>query len=906
MANIVFIFHDFWGCKRGNEYIYPAFHHGLIEELRNNGNNVYCYVKPITAKAYDFSGQINKELLDELKGLNPDLFIIINNRFWDISDYFDCPIICYSVDSPSLLSNLELLKKKKDRFKFVVQQSIEVDLIKSIIGADRKNIEYILSTTPIQNTYQPKDKNISFLGSQWLWEGLADLVDYMKRNPSREDSIFAKEIHNKLINIEAKTYDEIIEEIYKEHPNYPEPKLIVKDQDIYISRLSGIRRARYLAKIADLGLEIYGDGWATSCMAYFPDLALNWISSRVITASETEELFNTSKLCFQLNHIQAKTGFSWKIPDIMASGGCLVTNSTLDFKRLFGNNIPTFESDVEARELCAKLLKNPNMREDIVAYSNQKVEELFRPRRAIEQLENLSLIKLIKNNTKRGEFKIQMYKLFEEKKAPTKLISINQTPNNKFSIKFANITLYKIKRKNINESNIYVLGVPLFKMLQNSKGYNFNLLFLSNLYRLYAKQKDKLKQFKIQRQNIKSKQEICKKFKDGKKINICIQVSRPGMWCFDYLYKLLEKDPRFNVSILIMPDHNYKREIHQFYLEKTYKELCQKGYKPIKGYDFDLEKSVDIRGVINPDIIFYTDFWKPHFYDGYYITSFLDKITLLNEYGFSVMQDEMTCNFELNNLVDMYFRPTEIHKQMAQQLMKNKGRNVIVTGSPKLDALFDAKYKPMDVWKKQKGQIHKKRIIWAPHYNDKTPSKMYQNDAFWEIYDFMLEIADKYKDKVQFVFRPHPVLKKRASERWGEEEQEAYYHKWDTLSNGQYYDGDFVDLFMKSDAMLTDSCSFRAEYTAFNKPLFITKTQTSRSNYNDFGQKLNELFYIPSSDLKQGIIDFIEDVVLRGNDYKKAERTEFVKKYFGKINGKTASENIYDEIIKFLEKGKIA
>ena len=51
---------------------------------------------------------------------------------------------------------------------------------------------------------------------------------------------------------------------------------------------------------------------------------------------------------------------------------------------------------------------------------------------------------------------------------------------------------------------------------------------------------------------------------------------------------------------------------------------------------------------------------------------------------------------------------------------------------------------------------------------------------------------------------------------------------------------------------------------------------------------------------------FIEDVVLRGNDYKKAERTEFVKKYFGKINGKTASENIYNEIIKFLEKGKIA
>ena len=38
---------------------------------------------------------------------------------------------------------------------------------------------------------------------------------------------------------------------------------------------------------------------------------------------------------------------------------------------------------------------------------------------------------------------------------------------------------------------------------------------------------------------------------------------------------------------------------------------------------------------------------------------------------------------------------------------------------------------------------------------------------------------------------------------------------------------------------------------------------------------------------------------------KKEQRTQFVQQYFGKINGKTASENIYDEIIKFLEKGEV-
>ena len=900
MANIVVSFRNFLQDDNFNKLtfnpdILPPFYESFLMGLKNKGNNILCF----QAKSINIERKIPPLYLKQIEDFRPDLFIFFNNYFWDIHKLFEQPIIIYDVDSPNAYSHLDILKDNKDRFKYLVNQSDGIKITTDVIGCKETYVEYIPPFTEIKAHKLLSDINIAFVGANWLWNNWMPIINFINENPSDKDRKTAQEVLQYLLEHPTKTSNEIYNELDLEAYK----KVNLNNKFFDITRLSGIKRLRYLTAVADLGLEIRGKYWQLkdNTLVSYPEVLLCCSNKTINNIKTTENFFNRAKIGLNTKHIQAKSGFSWRVCDILASNACLVSEKADDIQKL-GFKIPTFESPAECREQCLKILNNENMRLDIVSHSQEIINKRHRFEHILPTIEDFIGVSL----TSSQEGTLKFIPIIEEKKAPTKLISTNQTPNNKFSIKFANIPLYKIKRKNINESNIYVLGVPLFKMLQNSKGYNFNLLFLSNLYRLYAKQKDKLKQFKIQRQNIKSKQEICQKFKDGKKINICIQVSRPGMWCFDYLYKLLEKDPRFNVSILIMPDHNYKREIHQFYLEKTYKELCQKGYKPIKGYDFDIEKSVDIRGVINPDIIFYTDFWKPHFYDRYYITSFLDKITFLNEYGFSVMQDELTCNFELNNLVDIYFRPTEIHKQMAQQLMKNKGRNVIVTGSPKLDALFDAKYKPIDVWKKQKGQIHKKRIIWAPHYTDKMPDNMYKNDAFWEIYDFMLEIANKYEDKVQFVFRPHPVLKKRASERWGEEEQEAYYHKWDTLSNGQYYDGDFVDLFMKSDAMLTDSCSFRAEYTAFNKPLFITKTQTSRSNYNDFGQKLNELFYIPSSDLKQGIIDFIEDVVLRGNDYKKAERTEFVKKYFGKINGKTASENIYNEIIKFLEKGKIA
>jgi len=259
-------------------------------------------------------------------------------------------------------------------------------------------------------------------------------------------------------------------------------------------------------------------------------------------------------------------------------------------------------------------------------------------------------------------------------------------------------------------------------------------------------------------------------------------------------------------------------------------------------------------------------------------------------------------NFELQNKVTRYYMPTPMHKEIAIKNMDNQGINVLPTGSPKLDAFFDKKYQPRHVWKKQNRK--KKRIIWAPHHTDGQAKQYYQFNAFFEIYDFMLEMADKYKDEVQFAFKPHPMLKPKLDIKWGKKKSDEYYAAWQKRSNCQLENGEFKDLFIESDAMILDSISFIAEYTATNKPAFFTIGKTSRVDLNAYGKENFKILYKSENDLKVDIEKFITDVVIGGNDIKSAERNDFINKYIVPPEGKTAAQNIYDDMVNIIINGK--
>ena len=112
--------------------------------------------------------------------------------------------------------------------------------------------------------------------------------------------------------------------------------------------------------------------------------------------------------------------------------------------------------------------------------------------------------------------------------------------------------------------------------------------------------------------------------------------------------------------------------------------------------------------------------------------------------------------------------------------------------------------------------------------------------------------------------------------------------------------GEFVDLFMTSDAMIHDSGSFGVEYHYSGNPVMYVADNFEEqvADMALFGQLAMRQHYVGKC--KQDIIDFIENTVIGGNDPMKEGRARFVQDYLISPNGKTVVQNTMDILLKEL------
>lgn len=389
---------------------------------------------------------------------------------------------------------------------------------------------------------------------------------------------------------------------------------------------------------------------------------------------------------------------------------------------------------------------------------------------------------------------------------------------------------------------------------------------------------------------------LVKRLRHKNKINVVFFAMSLPMWKHQHLYEKLSKHPRFNPTIVILPSCSYAAEQQTSDVKVMKKYFDAKRIPYVLGVQ-DKGTIYDIRRNLSPDILFYPQPYWGMFINGFTYNNFYDKLLCYTPYAFWTSKDEWSYAQPLQKMAWKLFYSTELHRIDAAKYSPVKDSNVEVVGYPTSDDFLHSDH--LDIWKPQLSP--KKRVIWASHFTILPGGYLNQSNFLW-MSELMLELAQRYSGKIQFVFKPHPRLYTelcRHSE-WGEGRTKEYYRCWETMENTQIETGEFVDLFMTSDAMIHDCGSFSVEYHYSENPvMYIARNfEEQVEDKNDFGKIAMNLHYVGKE--KQDIIDFIENVVLKGDDPLKPKRQQFKHDYLLPPNGKTVAENTMDVLIREL------
>lgn len=397
-----------------------------------------------------------------------------------------------------------------------------------------------------------------------------------------------------------------------------------------------------------------------------------------------------------------------------------------------------------------------------------------------------------------------------------------------------------------------------------------------------------------------AQKEILEQVRRKEVVKVIFLVIHDAVWKYEEVYKLLDKDPRFKPQVVVIPLVRQGVAVMDVF-NNTLSYFREHNYNTLSSFDQRTNTWLDIKELTQPDLVFFTNPHKITF-DKYYIDNYLDKLTCYVPYAFVVIHAiNMHYNQRFHHFLWRHFIETKYHKTFSKKFQIGKISNVRIVGFPGLDKIYATDYKPKNVWKTYRNG-NAKKIIWAPHHTISGQGSGLDYSSFTQYYDYFMQLA-KTRDDLQIAFKPHPFLKQKLYKdgEWGKEKTNEYYASWDSLPNTQFEDGEYMDLFRLSDAMIMDSASFIVEYLYFDKPILFTMTDDSvKDRFNSFGKMVFDYLYTAKT--KEKVNLFLENQVFKGNDSLREIRNIFLKKEVLPKNKKTASENILTELKNKLSK----
>lgn len=431
-------------------------------------------------------------------------------------------------------------------------------------------------------------------------------------------------------------------------------------------------------------------------------------------------------------------------------------------------------------------------------------------------------------------------------------------------------------------NNIKDLLLLFNKELNDNLILNQNLLFI-NL--------NKLKELDLKQ-----------KIKDNKKVKVLFYINRSSQFGLDIVYELMDRSNFFDPYILVANSRDYlfncDNRVWKEFID-DYNFFKNKGYKILSAYNLNTKIFIPLEE-FNPDIIFFHDPWvtvEQTIFNN--INMNIKYLTCYVNYGFNIVENYNahynfnSINYSWKNYISTredYVRFTENKKSYAS--------NTVLTGRAKLDLYMKDINECIIPKKIDNG---KKIVIIAPHWTLGIDNKSLKS-TFDLYYKYFMNLLKTYKD-INFVFKPHPNLLYRIKETniIDYNEYLEYLEEWNNSENGICItSGEYIDLFMKSSCLITDSGSFIAEYLPSKKPCIYlinpTKPDMFDKSFTNFAKKILNTYYLSYSE--EDISKYFNQIIFNNIDDKKDARLKVLNEEF--VNLGTASNAIFNDIKRSL------
>ncbi len=374
------------------------------------------------------------------------------------------------------------------------------------------------------------------------------------------------------------------------------------------------------------------------------------------------------------------------------------------------------------------------------------------------------------------------------------------------------------------------------------------------------------------------------KIKRKEKIKVGFWVLTNSTWAYQSLYDEMQKSKIFRPIVFLprfVPSPRIDESEANKILDENIEFFKSKNIDYQVVYDAKHDKYIDLHD-FEPDIVFYQQPYGMHKSHNIPVVSAFALCACVS-YCFYVLDYHFSYLDNFHKLLWKNFVECDEYKEKYKR--RNGANNCVSTGYLRLDD-----FRKFDNFKKDSQKL----VIYAPHH---SVNSSHLCGTFAENAYFILDLIKKHKD-IQWVFKPHPMLYYTAIQNgvMTKEEIDNYFKQWEELENASVYTkGDYYELFMQSDLMITDSLTFLVEYLITQKPLIRPISKCEFIPFTKLAKKLIKNYYNTHSN--EELLETFSRVLLDQDDYLAPKRLKSLKSLELDKNKTIASK-----IINYLKK----